>query len=123
MVRDQKAGLKKQGSELEAEYDHLCNLAIEMLKRDGITSIKTDLGKIVVKKRFSVKKPQGEDMIKFLDYLKSTGHYEGMRTVDSRTLNAWYSEQLENAKARGDIDWHPPGLGLPSFEDYISLEK
>lgn len=95
---------------------------LQDLKKDNY-SVK-DFGEVVVQKRFSVRTPKtAEDKSMFLKYLQEKGIFWDMVTVNSNTLNAFYRSEMEEAKKDGNLNFKVPGIGDPSYFEYIKLKK
>jgi len=123
-MREQKTSIEKQAKEVGAKIDEAEAKLLQHLRDAGMKSIKTNLGLVSINSKFSIRLPQGADeWEKFYGYLKEKGHYDGMITVSSQRLNAYYREELEQAKVRGDIDFAIPGLGEPSIHETLSFRK
>ena len=94
---------------------------LEEMEKD---SHKGRLGTVYRVKRFSVQTPKTpEDKEAFWAWvLKSKGVdvYRSLRSVNSRTLQAFYKEELE---AAGDIDFKMPGVQEPTYSETIGTRK
>lgn len=123
-LRDQKTSIEKQAKEVGAKIDEAEAKLLHHLKAADMKGFKSEFGQVSINAKFSVRLPQGADeWEKLYSYLKEKGHYEGMITVSSQRLNAYYREELEQAKVRGDIDFAIPGLAEPSIHETLSFRK
>ncbi len=123
-LTEDKASATEHLAGIQKELDDCKLKMIAHLKAAGLTNFKSPLGTVAVSSRFSVRLPASNDhWNEFYDYLKEIGQYEDLRTVNSQRLNSWYKEQMEQAKQRGDIDWHAPGLEAPSAMETLSVRK
>lgn len=95
--------------------------ALEAMHKD---SYKSNVGTFSVTHRTSVRVPQGDEKLEFLDYLRSRGVHDAMVTVNSQTLNGWYRQEFDAAKANGTLlEFKIPGLGEPTINKLISFRK
>lgn len=123
-LREAKSTIDKQGKEVAAKIDEAEAKLMQHLKDMQLDGFKSPHGAVSLVKKFSVRLPQGSDeWEKFYAYLKTKGHYDGMITVSSQRLNAYYREELEQARVRGDIDFAIPGLAEPSVHETLSFRK
>lgn len=58
----------------------------------------------------------------FFQYLQERGLFDSMATVNYQTLNAFYNEEAEAAKARGEL-LSVPGVDMPIAEDNLRFTK
>lgn len=114
-----KKELEERGRLLEERKSKLLAILVE----NKLSSFKTANGQIVVNRRFAVQTPKGEDLDLFLGHLEATrpDDYKALRGVNYQTLNAWYSQEFEAAKERGDFDFKIPGLGEPTANEYLTI--
>lgn len=111
--------LKAIGKEVDALEMELLNA----MKTHQMDSFKEG-GKIfIMTKTPSITIPQGDDKEAFFSYLKEVGHFDGLITVNSRTLNSWYKKEDEAAKSRGEPYAMIPGLPLPTIREGLSVRK
>lgn len=95
--------------------------ALEQLGKDNYRS---NVGTFSITHRTSVKVPQGDDKMSFLDYLKERGIHDSMVTVNSQTLNGWYRQEFEQARSEGRLmEFSIPGIGEPVINKLISFRK
>lgn len=108
-LNEEIAGLEKQG--------------LELMKTQNLSSVKHARGTFFITTRFSVKNPATpEDKESFYNYLRETENFDNMVSVNNKTLNAWYKEQLEIAKKEGNFGFKVPGLSPPSAHEYVTLK-
>lgn len=93
------------------------------MKENEKTSYNGKHCQIIVKNNFGVKIPKGDDKFKFFEHLKETNEFEALATVHHATLNSWYNEKLEAAKASGTFDFRIPGLSMPTLFQSLSYRK
>jgi uncharacterized coiled-coil protein SlyX len=109
--------LKKQEEKLHKMDAKL----IEYLESLGRSSYDSPYGKITRETRFSVKLPQGEDKVKFFEYLKEKKVFEDMVHMNSRTLQTFYRAEMEAHKSVPG--WKVPGCGEPSGQVIVKFKK
>lgn len=116
LAKEALGGLNKTLDELETKM-------IWALEKTELKSFRSVHGQVTVAKRFTVRLPKSpEDWEQFWGFLKETGRYESMRTINHQRLNGWYKEELEAAKDAGEL-FQPPGLEPPSFQEILQLRK
>ncbi len=97
---------------------------LEQMKAEGVTSFKHAAGSVISVTRWSVKNPATpEDKKDFFDFLKRIGSFEDLVGVNHQTLNAWYKNEMEGAKIRGEFDFKIPGIGEPTAFEDITFRK
>lgn len=107
-------------SELEGLKTRLADYLIQLDK----TSYDSAFGKITVKNIFSVATPKTpEAKAQFFDYLKEKGIFEDLISVNSKTLNAFYKQELQIAQEAGAVDFKIPGLDEPFYKQSLSFKK
>lgn len=108
----------------DRKIDEIESKIIIGMESNELKSYKNKYGQLTISQRFSVKLPQSPEAWEiFWSYLSENGIEEALKTVNHMKLNSWYREEMENAKARGDIDWHPPGLEQPGFQPILSVRS
>ena len=113
---------KKVSNEAHAKAEEIKKVLIVRLQEVGKEKWETDLGKVSLKDKYSVKMPKDvAGKQKLFDFLKRNLEPEeviGLLTINSRTYQSFYNEYIEE---------HPteiiPGVGEPTFETTISLRK
>jgi len=117
-----KKPLTKANEELEAIEQKL----VEALDEVGKDSYKSESGTVTRVNKWRVNLPQGEDKLKFFEFLKERNLFEGMATVNSNSLNAFFMEEWENAK-KGDpmaaLNFSLPGIGEPKAYKTLSFRR
>lgn len=109
-----KSKIDERKIELEGLEDELHRIEAEllpMLEGAKMEQVAVEgLGKILVDQKISVKVPKDpEAKAAFFEYLKARGIFDGMATVHSATLNAFYNDELEAKAAIGE-EVKIPGL-------------
>ncbi len=80
-------------------------------------------GTIYQTERFYARTPKTpEAKSAFYDYLKSTGEYEALISVNSNTLNAWYKLKMDAAKGAGEF-LEVPGITEIGTVKSLTLRK
>jgi hypothetical protein len=111
---------KAKNKELFALQSRILAHMLELEK----TSYDSAKGKLIIQKRFSVTQPKDPDSrMQFFSYLRSKGLFEQMVSVNHQTLNAFYKAELEAAREKGDFDFTIPGLGEPTYMEYLTMRK
>lgn len=108
LAEDIISGQKKEASRMVEEAE---TKMLAMLEEAGLDSFRCELGNVGRTIRLSIKTPKSpEDRAAFFGYIKSKGLFDDMITVHSATLNSFYKDEFDQAKARGDADFKIPGL-------------
>lgn len=130
--------LCKRAYELDIAYEEIAaKLKAINQETDGVHAKilahfdQTDKDKYVVKdvgtfykdRRWSVKVPQGDERLKFFDYLKQRDIFESMITVNSQTLNAFVKKEVEVQLEAGVVDFKMPGIEEPKLTTTLRLRK
>ncbi len=121
-VEELKAPLKIANEELEALEQKI----VGALKEVGKDSYKSEYGTITRVNKFRVNLPQGEDKMKFFEFLKTRGLFEGLATVNSNSLNSFFMEEWENAKKddpMAALNFSLPGICEPKSYETLSFRK
>lgn len=114
--------LRKEATEIEKDLANLEREIVGELDKLGVNSFESQSGKLIKTVRTSVKVPQGDDKLAFLEFLKTQGIMEALVTVNSNTLNSWYRERLEEALQKKEM-LVIPGLAMPTSSSSISFRK
>lgn len=115
---------KESLSEVEGKAKQLESQIIEILQNSGKKSWESEYGKFSWVQRASFKQPDSsENRAKFYGYLKELGIFEDMVSVNSNTLTAWASKEVEAQEETGNIGWLPPGLSSPNYSYYLRKQK
>ncbi len=126
-IAEQRNICDEASSKLKTENQNLDALEIrlmETLSALNKDNYKSNVGTFSITHRTSVRIPQGDDREAFFGYLKEIGAFDALITVNSKTLNGWYSKQFEAAKDSGNVmDFRVPGLGEPSISEHLSFRK
>lgn len=92
------------------------------LEEDGLDSFETPDTKVFLKEVYSWKLPQGDEKVKFFEYLKANGQ-EDMLTVNSQTFNSFCRQQLEGALQNGQTSIDIPGVGDFTLFKQLNVRK
>lgn len=122
-LRDKEKELSDLKKDVTMKLEAKEQRVTELLLENGITSYKAPAGAMGLSFRTSVRQPQGEEQAKFYAYLKSRGEFDTMISVNSMKLNAYFKEQLELAKERGDSDFQIPGLTEVKINPTLSFRR
>ena len=112
-----------QANKEKAELEAKIALALTEMGKDSYKSEYGTVSKVV---KWRVNLPQGEDKLKFFEFLRERGMFETMATINSNSLNSFYLEQWEIAKKddpMAALNFSLPGIGEPKSHDSISFRK
>ena len=118
--------LKKPLTQANKELEELEQKVVSSLKEIGKDSYKSEFGTITRVEKWRVNLPQGEDKLKFFDFLKERGMYDSMATINSNTLNSFFMEEWENAKKSDPetaLNFSLPGISEPKVYETLSFRK
>ena len=118
--------LKKPLTQANKELEEIEQKLVAMLKEVGKDSYRSEFGTATRVTKWRVNLPQGEDKLKFFEFLKERGVYENMATINSNTLNSFYMEQWENAKKddpMAALNFSLPGISEPKAYETLSFRK
>jgi len=102
---------KQVASAHYAEFEELKNKVIGTLENLGMSKYNSKSGLFSFKEVSTFKTPKGEEAREaFFAYLKEKEVFDGMVSVNSRTLNSWAHEEEANAEREGNFDFQIPGL-------------
>ena len=120
-IAKQKEVLKKL-NEIESELEQQMVRALTASNR---TSYQSPYGTLSVAQRLSVSLPKDDkEREDFFNYLKDTGMFDTMITVNSNTLNSWYKAKKEELEEQGCFDFMKiPGLPEPRTMEIIQFRK
>lgn len=91
------------------------NLMAE-LKEIGKSSYKSEYGTVMRTEKWRVNLPKTpEEKVAFFNYLKEKGHFDDLITVNSQTLNSYFTQEWEAVK-KGDNPEEAIGFTLPGLE-------
>lgn len=123
--REQKNKLQEQLKAVQADLDSLESKIIAVMDETEKEKIHVKgKGLIYTTDRFTVPTPKNlDDKKKFFKHLTERGIFFEMVSVNSQTLNTFYKSEMENAVARGDVDFKLPGIGEPSHVRTLSVRK
>lgn len=125
VLRREKDAAKKVSDEIQERYSKIEGEVLRGLEAVGLDSFKVPgVGSVNIKEYASVKIPQTLDKKKELfAYLEARGIFHELVTVNSATLNSFYSEERALAEAKGDFDFKLPGLEPPHLYNKLSIRK
>lgn len=114
--------LRKKATELDSEAESLRMSILNELELQGVDSFKGSVGSVSIGHRFSVKAPKDElSKRAFKDFLESHRAFESLWTINHQTLNSWYKEMVEEAKARGEM-LEIPGIN-PTMDKILTFRR
>lgn len=120
------AELNKPVTAAELKKKELQAKITGLLRDMNEKSYECEFGRVSRVAEFSVKLPQGEDKLKFFEYLKEKGLFEAYATINYASLNAYYKAELESAK-KGDplaaLNFSLPGIGEATTFETIRFKK
>jgi hypothetical protein len=120
-LRTDKEELEAQISAKHKEIENINQWLISYMNEFSKTSYKSCFGRITVRNEFTVKTPKSpEDREAFREYL-SPEEFNGMWSINHRTLNAWNKKELEKAHEMGHADFYVPGLGAPTHRQILAF--
>lgn len=81
------------------------------------------VGTVYPTERFYAKTPKTPEAKEaFWNYLKSTGEFHSLITVNANTMNAWYKEKMAAASERGEV-LEVPGITEVGVSKGLTLRK
>lgn len=108
----------------EAALDVLENKLVAALNENKLDKgFKTEFGDFSIRHDMSVPTPKGDEKLKFFEHLREIGQFDAMISVNSRTLNAWFKQEDEAAKAKGEPYAIIPGLEMPKAREVLVMRK
>jgi len=114
---------KSRLSELNGELELKKQKVAAFLKEFGKTKHLGRLGSVSVSSRLSVRTPKTPDEKEaFKEYLEEKGALD-LLSINSRTLQSLYKEEMEAALEEGNIDFSMPGVGEPTFTETLTMRK
>jgi len=123
-AREVVKDLGEQKKSAQSHVDRLEYELLEFLKETNRKNYSGPNGLFYINHRMSVKVPKEEEKRKeFFWYLREKGIYDNMITVNSATLNAFYKDEIDAARERGDVDFAMPGIGEPTVSEVIAFKK
>jgi UDP-3-O-acyl-N-acetylglucosamine deacetylase len=126
-IREQREKVKEAAdvkAKEQAALDALEQRFIEVLEQHGKTSYDAADARFGISYRSSVRVPQGDQRAEFFEYLKKTGEFDSLITVNSQTLQGWLKQKIEAAKESGTLmDFKVPGLDEPTLTPVLSVRK
>jgi hypothetical protein len=128
-LRDEEKRLADLKSEITKRLEAKENRVTEILLENGLNSYKAPTATMSLSFRTSVRQPQGENVILWIESLKK--EYEslegaiqaGMLSTNSMKLNSWYKEKIELAKEQGQEDFQIPGLTEVKINPTLSFRR
>jgi hypothetical protein len=108
--------IKAKEAEIKERTKALTNLKFKILRvleQNDLQNFKCSHGLFYKQKEVSIPLPKGPDRDAFFEYLKQTGQYDALITLNSRTVNSWYKKERENAEKEKRL-LIIPGLQSPT---------
>ena len=120
-ARTEKTQKDSESKAIGVEISILEQKILEQLNEHGMKNFTGDFGMVIRSNQVSVKQPSTDSSKRlFYDYLKSVGAYDGLISINSRTLTSWVRKEIDASK---NPEWVPPGLEKPEKFETISLRK
>jgi hypothetical protein len=113
-LKDEAKTLDKQARELEIRAAEIENRILQIYEDNNIQNMQGAWGTLSKVNRETYTQPQTlEDKLALFEYLKNTGKFDALVSVNSRTLSSWASEEVKNQDQQGNFGWLPPGIKAP----------
>lgn len=123
-IREEKKQLEDKIDGLNAQLNELQALILEQLVAHEMSSFKGSFGTVSAVHTKTFKQPASiEKKLELFDYLRKQNLFDEMVKVDSRTLSAWASREVESREREGQYGFLPPGLEQPVEFVKLSLRK
>lgn len=103
---------------LQAQITEIQGKLIRAFEANKLTKFAGTDGSVHLIIEKKIKMPQGDDKIKFIDFLKNRGEWDVFASIHHATLNSWFNENMVQ-----DPLFVAPGLGLPSENKYLKRGK
>jgi hypothetical protein len=117
----QKAAVQKIKDEKSLEEKKLKELQesiIDHLEAHDLKTFDTGFGKVTRKNQPYAKIT---DKAALSDFLKDRGIYEDLVTFNAATMNSFYKEEMEKAKAEMNLDFQVNGMEITSNRKTLSV--
>lgn len=116
--------IEDEAKKSRAILNDLKLLMLATLKEAGLEGFKSSAGTLSISHRTSVKTPKTvEEKDLLFNYLREKNLFMEMVSVNSMTLNSFYKSELDDAIARGDSEWHLPGVGEAEISEILYMRK
>jgi hypothetical protein len=123
--------LRQEKDDKKAEFDRVSEKVknvesrlMAFLKEFKKTSYDSTYGKVTLSTKWSFKTPKTpEDRDALRRFLEEKGEFDGLWSVNSRTLNSYCNDAFESAKESGDIDFGIPGIEEPTAYEQLSYRR
>lgn len=123
-AREEKEEAAKAAKAVQEKVDELEMKILNIMKENALPNFKGEFGTISIRNVKSVSQPESlEEKLKLFEYLKSKNIFEEMVSVNSRTLNSWANQEIEEREKAGVFGWVPPGLKAPETYSALSVRK
>lgn len=116
-IKIKEAELKERSKELMS----LKFKILRILEQNDLPNFKCSHGLFYKQKEVNVPLPKGPDRDAFFEYLKQTGQYDALVTLNHRTVNSWYKKERQIAESEKRL-LIIPGLSSPT-ETWIPKMK
>lgn len=111
LARGECDRIKQLKSDADEALDALDRQLLSCLARLNRTSWDSPLGKFSSRLVSTVRVPKGDAREEFFNYLKDTGEFDTLITVNSQTLNGWYKREQIRAEEEGRLtEFKVPGI-------------
>lgn len=116
--------IKELGKDADFVLEDLDRQLLKYLERLNRKSWDSPLGKFSSRLVSSVRVPKGDLREEFFNYLKQTGEFDTLITVNSQTLNGWYKREQARAEEEGRLtEFKIPGIEESETKAVIAFKK
>lgn len=128
-LRDREKEMSDAKSLVTKELEEKETKATNFLLEHSMTSYRAPSGLLSVSFRTSVRQPQAEQVLLWLETLKEEfsslegAVQAGMLSTNSMKLNSWYKEKLELAREAGQSDLKIKGLTEIKMNPSLSFRR
>lgn len=110
--------IKERLREVNLQVEELENTILSVLEAHDLSKFDSQSGSLSVSSELTVTVPQGDEKLKFFEYLKSKGEFEALATVNYQTLNGYVRKELEQNPLAVI-----PGVGMPKEYKRIKARR
>lgn len=105
-------------SPLQKEIQEIQSKLIQSFEGNNLKKFSSSVGSVHLITERKVKMPDGDDKIRFVEFLKDRGEWDVFASIHHAKLNSWLNENLESNPL-----FVAPGLGLPTENKYLKRGK
>jgi len=121
-LREEESELKRIASGKTSEVEEVEAEILRELTEQGLDTFKGSAGTVYKSQKFAVKMPQDSDTKEYLkNYLVEKQVFDNFWTINYQSLNSFYKQEVEAAKARGEF-LDIPGLN-PVMSETLNFRK